>query len=402
MEGIAKREVYMKTKNNMVKMGFVRSLSCVLFVSLFTAGTVFAQDTGDAAGESAASTVEESAVSTVEESAASTAEESASSTVEESTASTSEESTASSSEEKPSFEVDDALQKVLDALDNPVYAETLEALKGGEKITEGTASDAAFGLQQALADLGREIEVDSVAGPATFETLNQVMKDYGLDETDTVDAALYADLLPLVLASRDEDGSYDDILREYFDGKEDEKYLYMKGCVYFQTEHYYKALEAFADSHYGDYEERMAACEQPWPESGELWHNSEVYGQDMYLDFQVNSYDESEGMCFEVYTEDGVLASVLFQTGTGMVTTKLPGGNYRIKDATGETWYGRKDAFGRDGHYEYMSFDEIDSDEYLTQLDSGYEYTITINVQEGTPDGTGVGSVNSDWESWVG
>jgi len=107
-------------------------------------------------------------------------------------------------------------------------------------------------------------------------------------------------------------------------------------------------------------------------------------------------------MCFEVYTEAGDKAAVLFLTGSGSVTTALPGGNYRIKDATGTEWYGLEDAFGRYGDYEYMSFYEFDEDEYLTALPGGYEWTITVHVTEGNPDGTGVGTVGSDWESWTG
>ena len=377
----------MKMRNKKSKAGFILIVSCVMCLNLCTAGTVFAEET-DAGREE----ITESAVSETSESAVSEISESA---VDETAEPAAEESGVSVNEE--------AVRKLLEALDNTVYAETFGALKGGEKITEGTTSDAAGGLQQTLADFGREIEIDNNAGPATFGILNEVLQEYGLEEADTMDAAAYADLLSLVLLSRNEDGSYDDILAAYYDREDDDGlYRYLTGCMYFQSERYYKALEAFEESGYRDYEEKMKACEQPWPESGELWRNSEVYGQDMYLTFQVNSHDESEGMCFEVYTEDGTLAAVLFQTGSGSVTTKLPGGWYRIKDATGETWYGRKDAFGRYGSYEFMTFDEDDSDEYLTQLDSGYEWTITINVTEGNPDATGVGAQDSDWESWAG
>ena len=54
--------------------------------------------------------------------------------------------------------------------------------------------------------------------------------------------------------------------------------------------------------------------------------------------------------------------------------------------------------FGREGRYEYMVFEEIEGDDYLTDLEAGYEWTITINVTEST-EGTGVGSEEVDWES---
>ena len=40
-----------------------------------------------------------------------------------------------------------------------------------------------------------------------------------------------------------------------------------------------------------------------------------------------------------------------------------------------------------------------DSD--LTWLGSGYEWTITIHVQESDPTGSDVGSYSSDWEYWL-
>ena len=121
----------------------------------------------------------------------------------------------------------------------------------------------------------------------------------------------------------------------------------------------------------------------------------------MVLQFEVESADESKAMCFEVYTEDGTKASVLFLAGSGTVSTSLPGGNYRIKDAAGADWYGLDDAFGRDGSYELMRFDEFAEDEYLTRLDPGYEWTITVDVTEEHPDAADVGSTETDWEGWA-
>ena len=260
-------------KNPKGKAGFILMLSCFLLINLCTAGTVLAEETTSSAEEAASSAAE----------TASSAAETASSAAE-----TAESVSESSAAENDAAAEDDIRRELLTALDNPVYVETLAVLKGGEKITEGTTSDAARGLQQALSDMGREIEIDGNAGPATFGTLNEMLKEFGMEETDSVDDALYADILSLVLLSRNEDGSYDDILAAYYDREDDDGlYRYLTGCMYFQSERYYKALEAFEESGYRDYEEKMKACEQPWPESGELWCNSEVYGQDMYLKFNI-------------------------------------------------------------------------------------------------------------------
>ena len=100
-----------------------------------------------------------------------------------------------------------------------------------------------------------------------------------------------------------------------------------------------------------------------------------------------------------VYTEDNVLASTMFVHGSGKASARLPGGNYRIRDAAGTEWYGEKETFGKNGSYEYMVFNEVPGDEYLTVLDAGYAWTISVSVSEATG-GTGVGSDETDWESW--
>lgn len=293
------------------------------------------------------------------------------------------------------------LNEVLAALSDPEYESALTALQGGEVITQGMVGENSRILQKMLVEFGCEIDVDSSAGPGTFGALNQVRSAFGLAQADQVDGAVFAEMLLLLLVARDTDGQFESLVNRYYgEGDSASLYRYLQGCAQYVAGNYYRAKEAFEESQYKDYQARAEACVQPWPGNGELWHNSSVYGSDMHLTFQVNSYDESEGMCFEVYTEDGTKAAVLFLTGSGSVTTMLPGGNYRIKDATGTTWYGLNDAFGRYGSYEYMSFYEFE-DEYLTALDSGYEWTITVNVTEGNPDAAGVGSVNTDWDTWT-
>lgn len=294
----------------------------------------------------------------------------------------------------------DIIDEILAALHNDTYSNTLSALKEGEIVKNGTVSDTAAGLQQTLVDLGCGIDVDGSAGPKTFTALNSVLETIGQATAEQVDAEVYSRLLPPLLIAADEEKA-DEILWNYYENTENSnQYLYVKGCVFYVQGRYYHAKEMFEESHYQDYEERATACEQPVPANGELWHNDSMYSQAMYLTFTVNSSNESESMYFEVYTEDGTLASTLFLTGSGSVTTSLPGGNYRIKDATGTNWYGMKDTFGRYGSYEFMEFYEFEDDEYLTALDSGYEWTITVNITEGSASGTDVGAYSTDWDTW--
>ena len=155
-----------------------------------------------------------------------------------------------------------------------------------------------------------------------------------------------------------------------------------------KEEKYYSARGAFETSRMVDAEDMAANCIRPWPKTGELWHNKDLGKNDMVLQFQVGNADSSRGMYFMVYTEDNVLASTMFVHGSGKASARLPGGNYRIRDAAGTEWYGEKE-----------TFNEVPGDEYLTVLDAGYAWTISVSVSEATG-GTGVGSDETDWESW--
>ena len=292
------------------------------------------------------------------------------------------------------------LADVMAALDDPEYEQVLGALRNGETITRDTENANMDVLRKMLTGFGYENDADLRTGAGVFEALNRVRKAFGLPATDQVDAAAFSKLLPLLLLARDTSGTYGELLRGHYEAGEhtEGRYRYLQGCAYYAAGRYYRAKEAFMESTYGDYEARAAACVQAWPENGELWHNSSVTGNDMLLEFTVNAYDESEGQYYEVYTEDGTRASVLFQKGSGTVSVYLPGGRYRIRDATGTAWYGMKDVFGREGHYEYMRFNEIEGDEYLTELTTGYVWTISIHT--GNETGTNVGSVDTDWDSW--
>lgn len=159
---------------------------------------------------------------------------------------------------------------------------------------------------------------------------------------------------------------------------------------------YYSAKVAFENSGYEDWEQRAAECVQTMPETGELWHNESMYSDSMTIEFAANQQD-GEGMYITVYSEDNEPAVGLFINGSDSVVTNIPGGNYYIKDATGTEWYGSDEQFGPDGHYESMVFDEVEGDRYLTVLDDGYAWAISINT--GTEEGQGVGSEENGWES---
>ena len=173
---------------------------------------------------------------------------------------------------------------------------------------------------------------------------------------------------------------------------------YQEACAPFDAGKYYSAKVAFENSGYDDWEKRAAECVQTMPATGELWHNESMKSDAMYLNLTVSSEDSNVGRYFAIYTDKKELAATIFIKGEGTVQTHLPGGNYYIKDASGTEWYGDIELFGADGHYENMVFDEVDGDRYLTVLDEGYEWSITVNTS--SSEGQGVGSEETDWEDW--
>ena len=108
--------------------------------------------------------------------------------------------------------------------------------------------------------------------------------------------------------------------------------------------------------------------------------------------------DSERAMLMRIFKGD-TQVSCLFIGGTGQATVKLPAGTYTIKDGTGYQWFGLKEAFGREGDYEVMTFGE--NDEEKVTLKSGYEYTIRVNVSDSNSSGEGIGSKYEDWDDFA-
>lgn len=281
------------------------------------------------------------------------------------------------------------IDKVLDALDRDVYRETYAALLAGEVVEKGSKGDTAKGVQQTLSDLGQDIAVDGSVGPKTIGALNAAQAVLGLKQTESMDAAVYAELLTQLLMAKNPEEA-EALLKG---SMEEGEFYYMQACACAAQGKFYTARQLFEQSGQGDWEERAAACIQTWPKTGQLYNNPEVPGSSTQLTIKFNS-DSNIAMLVKIYTEDDVLARTLFIGGTGQATTKLPAGTYIIKDGTGKDWFGEVEAFGDEGYYEIMTFEGGDQ---LVKLERNYSSTITINAQEQNPDADSVGS---DWESW--
>ena len=288
-------------------------------------------------------------------------------------------------EPAPEASIDD----ILSALGDDTYRATYDALLAGEVVAKGSKGDAAKGVQQTLIAFGQDIAADGNVGPKTLAALNAVQTAFGLENTDSVDAAGYEALMPRLLIATDEDAAYGLLSASMGD-----EYDYTRACALEAKGLYYSAKQAFEDCGYGDWEARAAACAQPWPKTGQLYKNPDVRGSATQLTVKFNS-DSNTAMLVKVYTIDDVLARTMFIGGTGKATVSLPAGRYVIKDGTGQNWYGEAEAFGGEGSYEVMTFN--DAGDYEVELKSGYASTITVNVQEFNPNADSVGS---DWESW--
>jgi hypothetical protein len=283
------------------------------------------------------------------------------------------------------------MDAVLEALDEPLYTATYAELAQGGVIQVDDRTDSAKGLQTLLAAFGYSISTDGWAGGKTFEKLQNLQGIFGLEPTETVTAPDFQYLLQCLLIYNDADTAYELLSGTALDSDE---FDYLQGCCAFMRELYYTASDLFYYSDWEDWETRMEACAQPWPDKGEVYHNPDYRGDSTTLKIKVDNQDEGYATYFKLYTEDGDFVSGLFVDGSGTVSADLPGGTYVIKMGTGETWWGPQEAFGDEGYYETLLFTD---DEPEVHLSSGYEYTLTINTSMEDPDADDVNSEYTDF-----
>ena len=120
--------------------------------------------------------------------------------------------------------------------------------------------------------------------------------------------------------------------------------------------------------------------------------------------------EKLQGAVFEIRKLNSNSAGVnyLETWGTQTVTTDDEGmatvsdlgpGYYEIRDGVGYNWYGIKEAFGGEGSYETMTFDEEGTERVFLQ--SYYAYTLSINVRMTERTGDDVYSESIDWDKFV-
>ena len=178
--------------------------------------------------------------------------------------------------------------------------------------------------------------------------------------------------------------------------EETAKAEYDRAVALFDEGKFYSAKAAFEKSGYKDWEQRAAACVQPMPETGELFHDENMRSDKMILVFNVNEENGDMGRYITVLTKDNKPVESLFVKGAGTVETGIPGGEYYVKSSSGTEWYDVDEQFGPDGLYITMVFNETEGDPNLTTLNEGFRYDITINNVTG--EGQGVASEETGWD----
>lgn len=311
---------------------------------------------------------------------------------------------AAAADNAPALTSAEMIGRVLDALGDEQYRKTYEYLESGETIAEGYQGDAGMGLKKMLVDFGRDIATDGAVNAETMEALRLAESLFGLEATDQVDLELYEKLLPLVLLTKEGDKAEqigDLKLEEFYNEAGGEGYYdYLKACVLEAKGKYYSAKAAFEACSYAGSAERAQSCAQPFPESGEIWRNPDIPGEDSSLTFIVKDSDDSQGMCFRMYNADDHLVSVVFVKGNSSATACVPVGTYHIMEGSGAEWYGLSERFGPDAYYGYLTFSEDPDTMYDAVLETG-AYELAINVEEIEEGATSVGSTSVGWDDDV-
>ena len=300
------------------------------------------------------------------------------------------------------------METILEKLGEPLYSTTYKYLSDGKVISNPEISDCSKALQTLLVGLGQSLTVDGNAGDQTFAAVHNAQKVLGKQQSDTVDASLFEELLKCLYIVRQEKAADEqkmsrseeeenNILLKTMDSQ---KYEYLAGLAFWIRGEFYDASVHFAICGRDDADALVNACIQPWPGTGLLYQNPNYVSQDMHLIIQVDSRDPEYAGLYKIIAQNGDTAANLFIAGANAADVWLPGGIYMIKEATGKNWYGGRDLFGEKGSYETMLFYEFEGQDELTLLDSGYEWIISVNISQANPEGSNVGSQWTDYGSF--
>jgi tetratricopeptide (TPR) repeat protein len=141
---------------------------------------------------------------------------------------------------------------------------------------------------------------------------------------------------------------------------------------------HYAAYQGFKElGSYKDAAERMQQCTTPYPETGEYYHNEAYVSTSSAI--VIDAANASYASYYKIYSGSDLVSAIFLNPGASHMT-ELPPGNYTLKEASGDVWFGEEIMFGDEGYYDVLVFD--DGNDYFT-LDHNVEVTITLSVASG-------------------
>ena len=160
---------------------------------------------------------------------------------------------------------------------------------------------------------------------------------------------------------------------------------------------YYEAYVAFsAILDFEDAASRAEDCIQPFPDTGELYHNEDYATRSCSLTIRTPE-EESSRNYIKIYSDSGDLVSTIAINSGGSAKVWLPAGEYRIKNAYSDGgWFGEEDLFGDDGIYNVLMNGSGDNE--LFKLEKNYAYTLSLRTSGGS--GNDVDTEREDREAF--
>jgi len=131
-------------------------------------------------------------------------------------------------------------------------------------------------------------------------------------------------------------------------------------------------------SDYKDSEARAAKCVQPFPESGVLYSDPDFTHSSSYIEFE--SLEPNYAYFYKIYSDETLVATLFVNPDSSAWVYVTPG-TYKIKEGTGDIWFGEDLAFGNKGWYKTLVFDSTGTD--TVTIRNGEYLVLTINTEEG-------------------
>ncbi|MCE5189616.1 MAG: hypothetical protein LLF75_10630 [Eubacteriales bacterium] len=153
---------------------------------------------------------------------------------------------------------------------------------------------------------------------------------------------------------------------------------YIEAEAFYTSGDYYDAYTRYAGiSYFKDAEARAKDCIQPFPETGEVYHNEDYKTNSCSLAIRTPD-DEISKSYIKIYSLKNDLVSAVAIGSNTQAKIWLPAGEYCIKYAYGDNWFGPDDLFGDEGTYSVLNSGLENS--VLFKLESSFYYTLSLRT----------------------